>query len=115
MAKLIKTIKQYEEFCTQCGDSFITYFPEKEKLCYQCVEKENVTVHNMMISQMHRDLLNKKVTISNLSLISCNNRNFFNFVQLTDEEGRVFNIGIRSEQDFDRDEYVINIRESEIK
>jgi len=115
MAKLIKTIKQYEEICSQCGDSFVTYFPEKEKLCYQCVEKKDVETHNKATSQLHRDLLNKKVTISNLSLTSCNNRNFFNFIQLTDEEGNVFNIKIRSEQDFSRDEYVFNIQKSETK
>ena len=117
MAKLIKTIKQYEEICAQCGDSFVTYRPKEETLCFECAEKKNVETHNKAMSQLHRDLLNKKVIISNLSLTSCCNRNFFNFIQLTDEDGNIIGIKIRSEQNFDRDDQVlgVDIRKSEIK
>jgi hypothetical protein len=109
MAKLVKTIKQYEGVCSQCGDSFITYLPKEEKLCYQCKTKKIVEMHNKVMSKLHRDLLNKKVIISNLSLMSCRNRNFFNFLQLTDEKGNVINIGVTQEPDYEGDINVFDI------
>lgn len=109
MAKLIKTIKQYEGVCTQCGDSFVTYKPEEEKLCYRCQETKNYEIHNKEMSELHRFLLNKKVMISNLSLRSCRNRNFVNFIQLVDEEDNVINIGVTQESDHDEDATVFDI------
>jgi len=110
MAKLIKTIKQYEEVCSQCGDSFVTYRPKEDSLCYQCTEKKNVETHNKAMSQLHRDLLGKKVVISNLSLESCHNKNFFSFIQLTDEDGQVINIRATRESDWEDDNSVFDIK-----
>ena len=109
MAKLIKTIKQYEEVCSQCGNTFNTYYPEKETLCYGCTRKKDCEVHNIAMSQMHRDLLQKKVTISNLALRTCSNKNFFNYIQLSDEEGNVITIDVRSEVDYEDDAYVFHV------
>lgn len=109
MAKLIKTIKQYEENCSQCGDSFVTYRPKEETMCYRCQTNKNDVIHNKSMSELHRQLLNKKVIISNLSLTSCRNRNFFNFIQLMDEEGKVINIGVTRESGYEDDTFVFDI------
>lgn len=110
MAKLVKTIKQYEEVCSQCGDSFITYKPKEERMCYRCNEQQNAVKHNKELSRLHRDLLGKNVTVLSLGVLTCRNRNFFNSIQLMDENKNIYVFDITRESDHGDDEFVFDVR-----